>query len=97
MQWPGLIAYGVQSLNHERTSSADAHNLRMLLELAEDLLAQGVGDLGVDAGVLDVLVTEVVGHVFNPAAGFQEMHGHGMAQGMHGMPLDPGRLSIIVK
>jgi hypothetical protein len=34
----------------------------MLLELAERLLAQGRGDLGVDAGVLDVLVAEMVGH-----------------------------------
>jgi hypothetical protein len=33
------------------------HNLGMLLEFPEDLLAQGIGDLGVDAGVLDVLVT----------------------------------------
>jgi hypothetical protein len=34
----------------------------MLLELPEDLLAQGIGDLGVDAGVLDVLMAEVIGH-----------------------------------
>jgi hypothetical protein len=33
----------------------------MLLELAEHLLAQGMGDLGVEAGVLDVLVAQMVG------------------------------------
>jgi hypothetical protein len=34
----------------------------MRLELAEHLLAQGIGDLGIEAGVLDVLVAEMVGH-----------------------------------
>jgi hypothetical protein len=43
----------------------NSDNLRMLLQLPEHLLAQGIGDLGVDAGVLDVLVAQVVGHVFN--------------------------------
>jgi hypothetical protein len=54
----------------------------MLLELAKDLLTQGIGDLGVDAGVLDVLAAQVVGHVLDPAAGFQQMHGHGVAERM---------------
>jgi hypothetical protein len=33
----------------------------MLLELAEHLLAQGIGDLGVDTGVLGVLVMTETG------------------------------------
>jgi hypothetical protein len=69
----------------------------MLLELAEDLLAQGIGDLGVDAGVLDVLVTQVVGHVFDPATGFQKMHGHGVAQGVHRALFDAGGIGVIVE
>jgi hypothetical protein len=35
------------------------YDLRMLFQLPEHLLAQGVGDLRVNAGVLDVLVAEV--------------------------------------
>jgi hypothetical protein len=54
----------------------------MLLELSEHLLAQGIGDLGVDLRVLDVAVAEVVGHILNPAARFQEMHGDRVAQSM---------------
>jgi hypothetical protein len=34
----------------------------MRLQLPEHLLAQGRGDLGIDAGVPDVLVAEMVGH-----------------------------------
>jgi hypothetical protein len=46
----------------------------MLLELAEDLLAQGIGDLGVHLSVLNILVAQVVSHVFDPAADFQKMY-----------------------
>lgn len=69
----------------------------MLFELAEDLLTQGIGDLGVDAGVLDILVTEMIGHVLDPAAGFQQMHRHRVAQRVHGAFLDAGRLGIVDK
>jgi hypothetical protein len=44
----------------------------VLLEFPEHLLAQGISNLSVDAGVLNVLVAQVIGHVLNPAAGFQE-------------------------
>jgi hypothetical protein len=43
----------------------------MLLEFPENLLAQGIGDLGIDAGVLNILVAQVVGDVFNPATSLQ--------------------------
>ena len=58
-------------------------NFRMLLEFSEHLLAQGIGDLSINAGVLDVLVAQVVGHVLDPASGFKKMHGHGVAQGVY--------------
>jgi hypothetical protein len=74
-----------------------SHNFRMLLELPEDLLAQGIGDLGVDAGVLNVLVPKVVSDILNPTASFQKMHGHGVAQGMDRTFLDAGGVGIIVK
>ena len=47
----------------------DPDNPWVALELAEDLLAQGMGDLSVDPGVLDVPVPEVVRHVLDAAAG----------------------------
>jgi hypothetical protein len=69
----------------------------MPLELVEDPLAQGIGDLGVDAGVLDVFVAQVVGHVLDPAAGFQQMDGHGVAERVRGAVLDACRLVVVVK
>ncbi len=42
----------------------------MLFELPEHLFTQGIGDLGVDPGVLDVLVAQVISHVLDAAAGF---------------------------
>ena len=69
----------------------------MLLELTEDLLAQRIGDLRIDARVLDVLVAQMIGHVRDSAAGFQEMHGHGVAQGVDRTLFDAGRIGVIVK
>jgi hypothetical protein len=63
--------------------SDNTHDLRMLLEFSEDLFAQWIGDLRIDAGVLNVLVAQVISHVFNAAAGFEQMHGHGVAQRAH--------------
>jgi hypothetical protein len=42
----------------------------MLLKIPEHLLPIGVGDLGVDLGVLDVFVTAVVSDILDAAAGF---------------------------
>jgi hypothetical protein len=67
----------------------------MLFQLAEDLLAQGIGALGVDARVLDILAAQVVGHILNPAAGFQKMYRHGVAQGVDRALLDTGLLAVI--
>jgi hypothetical protein len=52
----------------------------MLLKVFEYLFSEQMSDLGVDLDVLDVLVAEVVGHVFNvnSAAGFsRESLDHG--------------------
>src|SRR5688500_6385792 len=73
------------------------HNLRVLLELPEHLLAQGTGDLRVDAGVLDVLVAQVISDILAPTAGFQEMYRHRVAQGVNRSLLDTGSVSIIVE
>ena len=43
-------------------ASGEPDNLGMLLEVSEYLFPERVRDLGVDAGVLDVLVAQVVGH-----------------------------------
>jgi hypothetical protein len=69
----------------------------MLLELAEDLLAQGIRDLGVDAGVLNILMAQVIGHVFNVAAGLQEVHGHGVTECMDRSRLNAGRRDVIIE
>jgi hypothetical protein len=42
----------------------------MLFQVAEDLFAVWIGNLGVDLSVLDVLMAEVVGHILDAAAGF---------------------------
>jgi hypothetical protein len=52
----------------------------MLRELPEHLCSEGMGDLGIKAGVLDVFVAQMIGHVLDAAAGLQEMHGHRVAQ-----------------
>jgi hypothetical protein len=48
----------------------------MLRELPERLCSERMGDLGIEAGVLDVFVAQMIGHVLDVAAGLQEMHGH---------------------
>jgi hypothetical protein len=63
-----------------KTSSGYPHTLRMLRELPEHLCSEGMGDLGIKAGVLDVFVAQMIGHVLDAAAGLQEMHGHRVAQ-----------------
>ena len=61
----------------------------MALQLGKDLLAQTGGDLGVNLGVLDVLMPEVIGHIFNALAGFQEVHGNGVTQAVNGAAFNP--------
>jgi hypothetical protein len=43
------------------------------LEVTEDLLAERVRDLGVDARVGDLAEAKVVRHVLDPAAGLEEV------------------------
>jgi hypothetical protein len=42
-----------------RFVSGRPHNLGMLLEFPEDLVAHGVSDLGIDASVLDIFMSEL--------------------------------------
>jgi len=51
----------------------------MALQLGKDLLAQTGSDLGVNLGVLDILVAQVIRHVLDALAGLQEVHGNGVA------------------
>jgi hypothetical protein len=67
----------------------------MLLELPEDLRAQGIRDLGVDTGVLDVRVAQVVGHLLNPPPGFHEVHSRGVTERMDGACLGTSCLAVI--
>jgi hypothetical protein len=55
----------------------------MLLKLPEDLLTQGIGNLSVDAGVLDVFAAQVVGHVLDAAAGLQSPNGDPVVAKVH--------------
>jgi len=47
----------------------NSDNLGMVLQLGKHLLAQ-TGELGVNLGVLDILVAEVICHVLDPLACF---------------------------
>jgi hypothetical protein len=75
-------------------SVGNPHNFRMLLQIPEYLLAIGVRDLGVDFGILDVTVAQVVSHVFNPSAGFEEVDRYGVAQGVDGSAGDTRGLHV---
>ncbi len=46
----------------------------MLLSLSEDLLVRAIGDPSVNLGILDVVLSKVVGHISDPAAGFPQVH-----------------------
>ncbi len=42
----------------------------MALQLGKHLLAQAGGDLRIDAGILDILMAEVISHVLNALTSF---------------------------
>lgn len=69
----------------------------MLFKVAKYLLAIRVRDLGVNFGVLDVLVAEMVGDIFNPASGFQEVNGNRVAKRMNGSTSDASLFGIVSK
>jgi hypothetical protein len=81
----------------ERRELADPDYLRVALEVAEDLLAERVGDLGVNPGVLDVAVPEMVGHVLNAAAGVEEVDGDRVAKRVDRAPRDPRCLGVVLE
>src|SRR2546426_3873857 len=78
-------------------ASRDADDLRVALEVAEDLLAERVGDLGVDPGVLDVFVAEVVGDVLDPAAGVEKVDCDRVPQRVNRAVLDAGGQGVLVE
>ena len=51
----------------------------------ENLLSFVIGDLGVDHGVLDVCVSEVVSDELYAFASIEQMGGYGVSQGMDGV------------
>jgi hypothetical protein len=69
----------------------------MLLQLPEHLCSEGMSDLGIDAGVLDVFVAQMIGHVVNPPPGLQEMHGDRVAQRVDRPALNPDFFGIVRK
>jgi len=71
----------------------------MVLQLGKHFLAQTGGDLGVNLGVLDILMVEVICDVLNPLAGFQEMHNDGAAQAVNGASCNacPGHFSALFR
>jgi hypothetical protein len=79
---PASLSHSIREGLVTVASLIDPHNLGMLFKLPEDLLTQGISDLGVNAGVLNVLVAEVVGYILDPTAGFQEMDGNRVAESM---------------
>ena len=72
----------------------DPDDLRVALELAEDLLAERVGDLSVDPRVLDVAVSQVVGDVLDAAAGVEEVDRDRVTQGVDRTRRDARRLGV---
>jgi hypothetical protein len=66
----------------------------MLFQIAEDLFAIGVGDLGVDLGVLNVAVAQMVSHVFYAATGFQEVNSNRVAKGVNRAAGNPCLLTV---
>lgn len=64
----------------ETSELGESNDLWVALEVAEDLLAERVGDLGVYAGVLDVAMPEVVSHVLDAAARVEKVDGDRVAQ-----------------
>src|SRR5262245_18273785 len=89
-----MVSHGTSSVDGQ---SRESHNLGMLLKVAEDLLPIGVGDLGVDFGVLDIRVAEVVGDVLNAAAGLEKMHGDRVTKRMDGPAGDACLLGVCMK
>src|SRR5260370_8844400 len=79
----------------KRCELGDPDDLWMSLEVAEDLFAERMGDLSIDASVLDVAVPEVVGDIFDSATGVEQMDGDRVPQRGNRSPRDPGGLSVV--
>ena len=60
--------------------STTLHDLRTPLQLPIDLLPPAVRDPGIDHRILDVHVPQVVLHILNALACFQQVRGNGVAQ-----------------
>ena len=81
----------------KRCDLGDPNDLWVALEVAEDLLAKRMGDLSIDASVLDVAVPEVVGDIFDSATGVEQMDSDRVPEGVDRAPRNPGGLGVVVK
>jgi hypothetical protein len=73
------------------------HNLRVLLKLSKNLIAQWIGDLCIHARIADVPMSQVIGNIPNTPTGFKEMHRDGVGQGMNMAGSDACCLRIVSK
>src|SRR5260370_6528643 len=72
----------------------EPNDLWVALEVAEDLLAEWVGDLGIDPSVLDVTVPEVVGDIFDSATGVEQVDGDRVSKRVNRAALDASGLGV---
>ena len=54
----------------------------MLLKLSKDLIAQGIGDLGIHTRVPDVPVSQMISNILDTASGFKQMDSNGVPKRM---------------
>ena len=67
----------------------------MPFEVSEDVLAERVGDLRVDPGVLNVLVAPVVGDALDAAAGVEQVYRDRVAERVNRTALDAGGPGVL--
>ena len=76
----------VPHLGNLPTELGKPNDLWVALEVAEDLLAERAGDLGVYPSVLDVTVPEVVGDIFDSLTGVEKVDGDRVAERVNRAP-----------
>jgi hypothetical protein len=69
----------------------------MLLKLSKHLFSERVGDLRVDARVLDIAVSQVVSNVLDAASDFKEMYRNGVSQGVDRTASNTSQAAVVSK